>query len=69
MGSCGGCGARRAARAGTPESGKVTKYRITWGDGATAVHASYTEARLAMGRESDPVKRRGMRVTSFSEKP
>jgi hypothetical protein len=62
--ACGGCGARRAARS-VGGDGKVTEYKVTWGDGSTNQYASLGEARLAMGAQSDDKKRRGMRVLSI----
>lgn len=64
--ACGGCGARRAARAGSDGVAKVTKYRITWGDGTSELVDSYPEARKAMTLEKSATKRRGMRVTSVA---
>ena len=63
--ACGGCGARRAQRAGAA-AGTETKYRITWGDGSTSVEDSVPAARLAMGKQSDSAKRKGMRMTAFA---
>lgn len=66
--ACGGCGARRSARAGTAEEGTITKYRITWGDGTTELKDTFPQAKLAMGTQSDPVKRKGMRYLSVAVK-
>lgn len=65
--ACGGCGARRAAQnKAAGGAGKVTKYRVTWGDGSNDLFAAYSEARMAMGTEKDATKRKGMRVTSVA---
>jgi hypothetical protein len=65
--SCGGCGAKRAAaNKAAGGAGKVTKYRITWGDGSNDLFDTYSAARLAMGDQKDVTKRRGMRVTSVA---
>ena len=61
--ACGGCGANRAARMAAAD-GKVTKYRVTWGDGTSTLEETLVAARLAMGKQSDPVLRRGMRMTA-----
>jgi hypothetical protein len=44
--------------------GKVTKYRVTWGDGTSTLEDTLVAARLLMGKESDATKRRGMRMTA-----
>jgi hypothetical protein len=44
--------------------GKVTKYRVTWGDGSSDLEETLVAARLSMGRQSDPVLRKGMRMTA-----
>ena len=61
--ACGGCGARRAAAKGAAP-GAVVQYRVTWGDGSDEKFSTYSEARLAMGRQTDQAKRRGMRITN-----
>jgi hypothetical protein len=45
---------------------KVTKYRITWGDGTSELVDSFPEARKVMALEKSATKRRGMRVTSVA---
>lgn len=64
--ACGGCNSRRAARAGVDGVAKVTKYRITWGDGSSELVDTYQTARTTMGNEKSVTKRRGMRVTSVA---
>ncbi len=65
--ACGGCGARRAAQnKAAGGAGKVTKYRVTWGDGTSELMDRYQDARLAMGNQKDATKRKGMRVTSVA---
>lgn len=64
--ACGGCSSRRTARTGVDGVAKVTKYRITWGDGSSELVDSYPQARTTMGSEKSVTKRRGMRVTSVA---
>lgn len=60
--ACGGCGARRKATADA--SGKRTQYVVTWGDGTREPFDTIPMARVAMARETDPAKRRGMHMAT-----
>lgn len=64
--ACGGCAAKRNARVAgmSGNDGKVTKYKVTWGDGSADTYDDYSAARLAMGGEKEDRKRRGMRILS-----
>lgn len=61
---CGGCQAARDARKGVSADGKKSAYRVTWGDGVREDFDSLPGARMAMGAQSDPAKRRAMRMTA-----
>lgn len=61
--ACGGCGANRKKQASAAD-GRKTVYVVTWGDGSREQHDTIPMARVAMAKETDPAKRRGMHMTT-----
>ena len=61
--ACGGCGQRRAKQASAAD-GRKTVYVVTWGDGERSDYATVAMARVAMAKETDAAKRRGMHMTT-----
>lgn len=62
MSPCGGCGQRRQKAAA--EGGRKTVYVVTWGDGKRDQFDTIPMARVAMAKEEDTAKRRGMHMTT-----
>lgn len=60
--ACGGCGQRRAKV--LAEGGRKTVYIVTWGNGVREEFDTIPMARVAMSRETDAAKRRGMSMTT-----
>jgi hypothetical protein len=61
--ACGGCGQRRAKQTSAAD-GRKTVYVVTWGDGTREDFATTPMARVAMAKQDDPAKRRGMHMTT-----
>lgn len=60
--ACGSCGGARKKAAA--EGGRQTVYVVTWGSGAREEFKTIPAARVAMAKETDPAKRRGMSMTT-----
>lgn len=60
--ACGSCGQRRQKAAS--EGGRQTVYVVTWGNGEREDFKTIPAARVAMAKETDAAKRRGMHMTT-----
>lgn len=59
------CGSCSGARSKTGAAGSVRSvYVVTWGDGKREEFKTVPAARVAMSKEADPAKRRGMSMTT-----
>lgn len=63
MSPCGGCGQRRAKQASAAD-GRKTVYVVTWGDGEREDFDTIPMAKVAMSKETDPARRRGMHMAT-----
>lgn len=61
--ACGSCGQRRAKQASAAD-GKKTVYVVTWGDGERSQYDTIPKARVAMAKETDQARRRGMHMAT-----
>lgn len=60
--ACGSCGQRRQKAAA--EGGRKTVYVVTWGDGERSQYDTIPMAKVAMSKETDQARRRGMHMAT-----